>query len=227
MKKQEKIKARKLRREEGLSVKKIAKELSVSPSSVSLWVRDIKLSDEQKARLINNHGVKLGQIHGSRRVAELAKAKREEYQKLGRDDAKKGNIRHSSCCMLYWAEGNKSRNMIRMSNTDVRLISFFLDGLKDNFNLKNEDFSIYINCYTNNGITLEEIENYWLKKLSLPKKCLRKSVINNYPNSSKRMKQGKTPYGCCYLTLCRTDIVQRVYGVIQEYAGFQDNVWIE
>ena len=43
--------ARKLRREEGASIKDIALRVGVSVSSVSLWVRDIELTAEQHAAL--------------------------------------------------------------------------------------------------------------------------------------------------------------------------------
>ncbi len=42
--------ARKMR-EEGASIKEIAAKLGVSPGSASIWVRDIKLSEEQRAAL--------------------------------------------------------------------------------------------------------------------------------------------------------------------------------
>ena len=51
MKTEERFLARQLRKEEGLSIGKIASRLGVSKSSVSLWVRDIELTNEQWNRL--------------------------------------------------------------------------------------------------------------------------------------------------------------------------------
>jgi transcriptional regulator with XRE-family HTH domain len=42
MKPKEQAEARRLRRDDGLSLKEIAERLSVSKSSVSAWVRDIE-----------------------------------------------------------------------------------------------------------------------------------------------------------------------------------------
>jgi transposase-like protein len=53
MKTAERIEARRIRRDEGASMKKIARRLGVSVSSISLWVRDIELSPEQRAALRN------------------------------------------------------------------------------------------------------------------------------------------------------------------------------
>jgi transposase len=47
--------ARRLRREEGASIKDIACRVGVSVSSVSLWVRDIELTPEQHAALLSRN----------------------------------------------------------------------------------------------------------------------------------------------------------------------------
>ncbi|MGZ8694472.1 MAG: helix-turn-helix domain-containing protein [Gaiellaceae bacterium] len=53
--------ARALRREEGLSVREIAAAVGVSRSTASLWLRDVPLTDAQRAVLIErNPGVQRG-----------------------------------------------------------------------------------------------------------------------------------------------------------------------
>ena len=47
MKIRERDEARTLRREQGQSIKEIARAVGVSTSSVSHWVRDIELTEEQ------------------------------------------------------------------------------------------------------------------------------------------------------------------------------------
>jgi transcriptional regulator with XRE-family HTH domain len=47
----ERERARELRREQGLAIKEIAAALDVSSSSVSRWVRDVKLTAAQEAVL--------------------------------------------------------------------------------------------------------------------------------------------------------------------------------
>jgi DNA-binding transcriptional regulator YiaG len=46
----ERKEARRMRRAEGRSIKEIARLLGVSTSSVSLWVRDIELTDAHRSR---------------------------------------------------------------------------------------------------------------------------------------------------------------------------------
>ena len=54
MKTDEKRKARKLRSVYGWSVRRIAKHVGVSKGSVSLWVRDIELTEKQKEHLLQS-----------------------------------------------------------------------------------------------------------------------------------------------------------------------------
>ncbi len=53
-----------LRREQGLSINQICKQLEVAKSSVSLWVRDIKLTEAQKEELNRQHFAHRGQATG-------------------------------------------------------------------------------------------------------------------------------------------------------------------
>jgi transposase len=58
-----------MRRDEGRSIKEIARMLSVSTSSVSHWVRDIPLTEEQHAMLQARNG-----LHERQRLARAAMA---------------------------------------------------------------------------------------------------------------------------------------------------------
>jgi len=53
--------ARRLRAEQGLAVREIARIVGVSVGSVSLWVRDVPLSAEQEAVLAARNPVRNGQ----------------------------------------------------------------------------------------------------------------------------------------------------------------------
>jgi transposase-like protein len=77
MKTEERNEARRLRAEQGASVKELARLLGVSRSSVSLWVRDIELAETQYLALRRRMG---GRIDGSRANAVAALARRREAQ---------------------------------------------------------------------------------------------------------------------------------------------------
>jgi transcriptional regulator with XRE-family HTH domain len=146
MKTDERLRARRLRREEGRSIKEIARLVGVSVSSVSLWVRDIELTDEQVNALRERNSYYNRQFEAWRANAERARRRRQGYQDEGRALARLGVAKHAAGVMLYWAEGDKSnRNSVRLSNADPHLVRFFLDFLREYFDVP--DSRIRITCY--------------------------------------------------------------------------------
>jgi hypothetical protein len=129
--------------------------------------------------------------------------------------------------MLYWAEGKKGRNAVTLVNSDVHLLRLFRRFLTQCFDLSDDDFVISLHVYTGNGLTLTQIESFWLGALELPPSSLRKHSINARPASSKGGKVNRLPHGVCSLRVKRsTRIVQHIYGAIQEYGGFTNPLWL-
>jgi len=50
--------------------------------------------------------------------------------------------------------------------------------------------------------------------------------VNAYSRSSQRKRTNKLPYGTCKLVVNRMEIVQAIYGSIQEFAGFHRPHWL-
>jgi transcriptional regulator with XRE-family HTH domain len=107
MKTRERLRARKLRAERGYSIKQIARLLGVSTSSVSLWVRDIELTNDQHAALRQRSAIYDGQLLGRAVSSSRRRAERRAYQEDGRRLARQGEVLHAIGCMLYWAEGSE------------------------------------------------------------------------------------------------------------------------
>jgi hypothetical protein len=52
-------------------------------------------------------------------------------------------------------------------------------------------------------------------------------MVNHYSRSSQRKRTNKLPYGTCKLIVCSTEIVQTIYGAIQELGGFSQPAWLD
>ena len=221
--------AREMRRE-GMPYKQIAARLDVSPSSAHAWTKDIELTDEQK--LANLRGPRGPQNpehirQRARAWSARCKARRLEYQEEGRVAARRGDRLHQAGCMLYWAEGAKGRNTVKLVNSDPNMVRFFRRFLTDALGVPLEKLTIALNVYTTNGLTIEEIEDHWLRLLELPRTAARKHTLNHMPTSSSGRATNKLPYGVCSLSVCSTRVVQHIYGAIQEYAGFDEPRWVD
>jgi hypothetical protein len=223
--------ARRLRREHGTPIKRIAASLGVSPGTVHAWTRDIRLTPEQMHRNLHGPRGPANPAHVAARGATWARksrVRRLAYQWDGRRVARERDPLHMAGCMLYWAEGSKDRNSVKLANSDPRLVRYFLEFLRTCFDLTLDDVTARINCYTTPELPLEAIEEHWMTVLGLPRAAMAKATVNSLPTSSSGRKQGKLPYGVCTLRVKRsTWLVQHIYGAIQEYARFDEPMWLE
>jgi hypothetical protein len=206
-------------------MKQIARELGVSPGTVHRWTCDIELTNVQRSAI---------EQEWRRVVAARVEAwsahcrdKRRAYQEEGRARARRGDALHQAGCMLYWAEGAKDRNSLTFANSDVHMIRFFTTFLRESLGVPDSQLALRLNVYTNNGLTVEQIEGFWLDLLGLPKTCLRAHSINHFPTSSSGRRRNKLPHGVCTLRIHSTKLVQHVFGAIQEYAGCEEPEWLD
>jgi transcriptional regulator with XRE-family HTH domain len=218
--------ARRLRQEEGAAVGEIAERLGVSKSSVSLWVRDIELSEAQQEALLQRNPAYNRQLSGWTKMAERRRAERRAFQDDGRRRAREGDPMFIAGCMLYWGEGAKSRNQLQFANADPEMARFFVDFLRRYFGLSDE---IRITCrlYADHLARQKEVEDFWLETLALRRTALRKSVVNVYSKYSERRRVGNLPYGTCHVVVSRTWLTQTIFGAIQEIGGFTREAWLE
>lgn len=224
MKVAEKLEARRLRSEKGLSVREIAARVGVTQSTVSVWVRDIELTAEQRASLIQqgkHASVKSAAINRVRGVVRRA-----AQQEVGRIVARQRAPLHMAGCCLYWAEGSKSKNAAIICNSDPSLLKLFVSFLRETFALEDDAIAVTCYIYPDHASQQEAMEAYWLSELGLPPRCMRNSVLNRISRSSRGARHRTLPYGTCRVAVHRTDVVQHIYGAIQEYGQFQNTDWL-
>jgi hypothetical protein len=210
--------------------RKIAAMLDVSVGSAYLWTSDIELTPEQRDRNLrgptgplNPERVRRAAVTWSRRCRE----KRAAYQEEGRGRARQRDSLHQAGCMLYCAEGAKGRNTVKFVNSDPRMVWFFRRFLTEALEVEVDKIAMALNVYTTNGLTIEEIEHYWLELLELPESAVRKHTLNHLPTSSSGKAKNKLPFGVCTLVVHSSRVVQHIYGAIQEYAGFDEPAWLD
>lgn len=170
-KSKERLEARKLR-ESGISIKQIAKQLNVSPGSVSLWCRDIKLSDELIKKLEKNYrdpfyGKRFDNVRKQKQKRIL---KTEKLNKKGQDLI--GNISKRELLLvgvaLYWAEGYKKDHQVGLGSSDPVMIKMFIKWLKLCFGYTTDDLIFRITVNQDHEYRIGEITEYWSDFLGVP-----------------------------------------------------------
>lgn len=215
-----------MRADEGLPLSVIAQRLGVAKSSVSRWVRDIELTPDQHAALAMRNPLYNSQLRGQHTRRDTARLIRRRAQARGRALARQGDALHLQGCMLYWAEGSKSRNAVSLTNSDPDLLAIFLRFLRASCGVADTRIALFVNCHVTNGLDADEIVRWWLSRLGLPDECRRAPTVNRVSSASRRRRGHVLPYGTARLTVYSTDLVQSIYGAIQEYAGCERPEWL-
>lgn len=216
MKKEEQERARFLRRK-GMSLNDIVGELGVSKASVSLWVREIELSDRQKKKL-STHGRSVESIE-KRRISRINNTLRRHRIII---DAAKEKIATLSMhdlllvgAALYWGEGGKTnKGMARISNSDPDVIRFMMQFFREIFNVPSKKFRGHVHTFSH--LNAEKAERYWSQISSIPRQQFYKTYSK--PSIASKGKRDSLPYGTFQIYVCDTSIFLTIKGWIERLA---------
>ena len=197
----------------------------MAKSSVSEWVRDIELAPGQASALLARDPVASGHTLGHEAWSRVCRGRREAAQEDGRLRARAGDPLHRAGCMLYWAEGSKTSAQMVFTNSDVEMMRFFVRFLRECYGVHDDEVRLTVNCFLGNGLSLAEIESWWLAHLELPRTCLRAAAVNRASKASKGVRRPLV-HGTAQIKVHSTALKQSIFGAIQEYAGFEREEWL-
>ncbi len=214
MKSIEKQKAIRLRKK-GRSMKSIAKELGVAKSSISIWVRHIKLTQKQLLSLTENGQRK--NVVEKRRHTRISneQAKREKVMFSAGKDIKtisEKELRLIGLC-LYWGEGGKTNHGVaRVSNSDPTLIKTMMRFFREICLVKEKRFRGHIHTYSH--LNAKVAEKYWSQISGIPRGQFYKTYIKK--SISSKGKKDKLPYGTFDIYVCDTNLFLQIMGQIEK-----------
>ena len=183
-------------RHEGQSIKQIARTLGVSKGSVSVWVRQVALSEDQLNGLIQRvrqNGANIGQARAAGYRCRDEKERREGYDWAERDSE------FRILCGMYWGEGAKTNSLFKISNADPRFIGFICSWLCK-VGVEPSAVQFRFEYHRANRRNEQEVISYWLGEVPQLRRCvLRKSRGVEIVRPSQTKLVGKCPYGTCAL----------------------------
>jgi hypothetical protein len=208
MKLQEKFKAVEMRTD-GKSYSEILKSINVSKSTLSLWLRDIELTQDQKNKL----------LIGRKKSQHLAaKAKQQKRIRLTEQivlESKKEVVKFIknplflSGLMLYWAEGDKSEKTeaVKFSNSDARMVRIIMRWFREICKVPEQKFRVCIHMHALH--CRGDIEEYWSDITGISLKQFYKTQIK--PTSLKQRKN-KLYDGTCAISVCNKNLFRKIKG---------------
>ena len=209
-------------REQGHSIKEIVSILNISAGSISPWVKHIKLTEEQRERLILKS--REGNKKSGRTKRKLANTRHNSYIEKGKQLAIKNsnNPEFAAGCFLYWGEGSKTNGAAVLSNTDPDLLLFFTTWLCTYFNVTNTALKAHMIYHSHGIFTEEELKSFWMQKLLISE--------SNFGKSTQLLgtenKKGKCPYGLLRIGIYSTEILWTIFGAIKFIGKIKRDSWI-
>ncbi len=195
-------------RAQGQSINQIAKKLKVSKSSVSVWVKDVKLS--------HKHILKLKKNSQSKSSIKKRRESRLRNEQIKRDiliNKARGEI---GCItrrelwvigtMLYWAEGGKTQRMVRFSNGDPEMIKVMMRYFMEVCGIPISKIHGYIHIHEH--LDFVKAESYWQKISGIPDEQFYKT----YRKSKTKSKRKTLPYGVMDIYIMDVKLFLKIKG---------------
>lgn len=213
MKREERDKARILRKE-AKSINEIARVLHVSKASVSLWVRNIRLSKKQR-KTLTKRGFSIDAIE-KRRINRINTTQQRHRAII--ETAKKKIEKISSRDLLlvgtalYWGEGGKAkRGLARLSNSDPLVIKIMMRFFREICNVPEKKFRGHVHTFSHRDTGIAE--RYWSEVSGVPLGQFYKTYSKQ--SSASKNKKDKLPYGTFQIYVSDTHVFLAIMGWIE------------
>lgn len=198
-------------RKRGLSYGEIRKVIPVSKSSLSLWLKHIRLSPAHRQRLYTKKILVLARGAPSQKErrrkevdAIIAKARAEIATPISKESFRLFGA------ALYWAEGTKGKNF-EVTNSDPILIAFMVKWFKNIFGISPQRLKARLNIYPQQKE--RDVKRFWSSLTGIPLENFGKSFVKP---RSKGYKKNNLYYGTIKITVSRgTDMKHMTFGWVQ------------
>ncbi len=213
-------------RKQGKSYSQISGELLAPKSTLSLWLKDVTISKEAKAKIqARVKSTSIEKLIARNKLKPLISA--ENHQKIreeGRLESKKylKDPLFIAGLSLYWGEGYKrgaegSRwKSIDFTNSDPEMIKVMADFFVKFFNVSLDKIKVQIMLH--DGSKSKEAIDFWSQITGIPKENFIKTS-QSISNASKAKVAKKLDFGTIHLRINNVKLFFRLIGWID---GFKE-----
>jgi hypothetical protein len=214
---QEKQKAISLRKK-GRSYNEISRILDVSKSTLSLWLKNVKMPPEIEKRFWDKTRKKWSEsiTAFNKKQGEIAKNLAGKRQRTAAKEIRKLSKRELLLIgvALYWAEGyKKNRWAIHFTNSDPEMIKVMIRFLKEICGVPELGMRAAVQIHPNT--TSAKAINYWSKVTGISKKNFCKTYLRVSPSSKGKRPINTLPYGTLRIGVYNIEIADRIKGWIR------------
>ena len=209
---------------QGKSYREIQERLGIPKSTLSNWLSDVPLSDEQRTALEERR------VDGARNRAVAIRGSRiRRTEVLQREAASEiGGLTDRELFLvgvaLYWAEGSKQKpwntsTRVKFINSDPRMITVFLAWL-DLLGVARDDLQLTVHIHERADI--DAAIRFWGGVAGVPETALGRPWLKRHNPRTLRHNTSVAYVGCLVVTVRRsTELNRRITGW---WAGLADGV---
>jgi transposase-like protein len=202
----------------GYSIKEIANDLDVAQSSISLWVKNIKLSGEALARIRANQEAGIKKSMATNRAKRLQRIKEvtdrceifSVSKKISKSEAK------IYLALLYWGEGAKSGSRVVFMNSDPLMVNSFISLLRNGFDVDENKLQgvLHLHSYHDK----DNMISFWSNVTGI---C--KNKISIYQKKESGVIKNEGYKGCFSLRYGDVSTMQEILLIIDRFAKLDYN----
>lgn len=198
-------------RSEGQSYSYIQKQIGVSKSTLSSWLKEIPLTDTRLRELRDFNPVR---IEKTRQTKLLKKQIRRDavFEKIKQDFKVNKKPIFREGFYLYWGEGTKTAEYtVALTSSDPAIIKCFIRWLSI-LGVSKEDMRVKVHMYSDQ--VESEVLKFWIESTTLQKRQFYKTYIKK-TDASERTYKGTFGNGTCSVIYHDRDMYEYVMAGIQ------------
>lgn len=214
---------------EGKTYGQIKRELGISKSTLSDWLRKLSLTKEQ-LKLLSKNKEKSRDISREKFIETFKNKKLRRLKNVLNDQinellplSKKELFLAGA--FLYWGEGEKGHGRFSITNTDPRVIKFALFWMIEILGIPKELIKVRLHIYKD--MDVEDVINFWSEHLKMPRNQFRG------PYLKKTNREGLTyksfGRGTCQIymhsTLLSEKVAMSIKAISDKYGAKDEVFW--
>ena len=206
-----------LLRRQGFTYREILEQVPVSKSSLSMWLRNVVLTEVQQARI---HGkdlqIRRRFVEYNQRKHNTAVARHQFWENQAASEAVPVSYETLKWIgvALYWGEGSKAGNpgMVRFSNSDPNMIRLIMRWFREVCHVPEHKFHAWIQ--THDDQNLEKAQDFWSNITQMPPERFSRPTVR--VSRSSLCKQGNILLnGTLHVEIRDIELFHRILGWIQ------------
>jgi len=218
-----KTKAIKLRKQ-GFSYSEIRKEVNVSRSTLSLWCRDVAISEKQALRLSRKRleGSERGRIIGAKKQQRMRIERTKQLVNQGIGDIKHmtKKERFYAGAGLYLGDGCKGDRSVDFSNTNPEIIRFMMQWFRDFCEVPDDKFRGAI--WIHSDLSVKTAIRFWSNLTNIPESNFHKTYIAKLKKGSNKIRKNHHKYGVFKIRVCDVSLQRKIRGWMAGILGMEE-----